>query len=94
MLAGVLLAAALTLETAAAAVELPHVDVHVGPPAAIVELAKARGMSDPDKVVGLAQWWSEGCEIYVPPLTWRTLSIWTHELRHCTEGYFHGQPAD
>lgn len=29
------------------------------------------------------------CTIFVPPLTWSTMHIWNHELRHCKEGHWH-----
>jgi len=90
MLAGIFLAAALTLEMVATTAGMHHVDVHVGSPEAIVALAKELGMDDHDRVMGMARWSDTACEIYVPPLTVDTVVIWLHEFRHCTEGYFHG----
>ncbi len=30
-----------------------------------------------------------GCRVHVPPLTPKTLWIWQHEFKHCTEGSWH-----
>ena len=30
-----------------------------------------------------------GCQVHVPPLTTKTMWIWRHEFKHCTDGRWH-----
>ncbi len=70
------------------------VKVYVESPDAIQQSYEKAGGTFPD-VKGWALYNSvppsiRNCQIHVPPLTRDTLWVWTHELKHCTEGGWHG----
>lgn len=53
-------------------------------------IALEGSMWDKPGALGLAyRFGPTRCRIVVPPLTFWTLRIWHHELRHCAEGHFH-----
>ena len=71
-------------------------DVHVVimSPEEIDTFAKENGLALWNTALGMARWTNEKCEIYVPPLSAHTLSIWIHELYHCVAGDFHPRTLD
>ena len=45
-------------------------------------------------VAGWSQWVGGGesprvCVIHVPPLDGQTITLWVHEIKHCSEGRWH-----
>lgn len=67
------------------------VQVHVMSPDEINAAFNAGHEGEEKRVGGWAVFAEDlsWCRVYVPPLTWDTLGIWTHEFRHCREGSFH-----
>lgn len=68
------------------------VQVFVETPKQIQQGWEARGYKS--QVSGWATYWGTppniwACQVHVPPLTPKTLWIWRHELKHCTDGRFH-----
>ena len=65
--------------------------VHVMTPEQINETFNDHSKGPDAKVNGWAIFADDlsWCHIFVPPLSWATYGIWTHELRHCAEGGFH-----
>ena len=69
------------------------VRVYVETPEQIQRGWEARG--NKARAVGWAFYGSSplniwGCQVHVPPLTPRTMWIWQHEFKHCTDGGWHG----
>lgn len=92
MIKAFLLAALLhSMPGAFAAVPGTPIQIHVMTALEIQEAFQDHNPDDERRVGGWAFFAEDlsWCHIYVPPLTWGTLGIWQHELRHCTEGAFH-----
>jgi hypothetical protein len=66
-----------------------NVEVMVRTKEAIKELGFSQNYNNARGLAWIPGESRETCKIMVPELSSETLEIWEHELRHCTEGYFH-----
>ena len=64
----------------------PGIIVEIRSPNYIKKMGRIFGYKN---TKGLSFHRQKPCKIIVPELTWQTLSIWQHEIRHCREGSWH-----